>query len=81
VLGIMLYTHIYMEIVLRGFNVAYNGHQRRVLSGLSPEMILRQRLEFKPALANPIYKPPIPSIIKRALRVVAHAKEVSQPDS
>ena len=52
-----------------------------MLDGLSPEMVLRQRLESNPALANPTYKPPSPSVIKRALRVVADAKEVSHPDS
>ena len=81
VLGITLYSHNDLEIVLRGFNVAYNSRRQRVLAGLSPEMVLRQRLEADPTLANPTYKPPSPSIIKRALRVVADAKEVSQPDS
>ena len=80
VLGITLYSHADLEIVLRGFNAAYNGRRQRVLKGLSPEMVLRQRLDTDPALANPTYKPPSPSIIKRALRVVADAKEVSHPD-
>jgi hypothetical protein len=44
-------------------------------------MVLRQRLEAEFALANPAYKPPSPTSIKRALRVVADAKEVSHPDS
>ena len=81
VLGITLYNHSDLEIVLRGFNVAYNERRQRVLNGLAPEMVLRQRPEADPALANPNYKPPSPSIIKRALRVVADANEVSQPDS
>ncbi|MGU3330857.1 hypothetical protein ACLBXB_28540, partial [Methylobacterium mesophilicum] len=42
---------------------------------------LRQRLEADPALANPTYRPPSSTIIKRALRVVADAKEVSHPDT
>ena len=67
--------------MLRGFNVAYNGRRQRVLDGLSPEMVLRHRLEADLALANPTHKPPSPSVIKRALRVVADAKEVSHPDS
>jgi C4-dicarboxylate-specific signal transduction histidine kinase len=46
-----------------------------------PEMVLRQRLEAEPALANPTDKPPNRTIIKRALQVVADAKEVSHPDS
>lgn len=81
VLGIMIYSHADLEIVLRGFNAAYNGRRQRVLNGLSPEMVLRQRLEANPALANPTYRLPSPSLFKRALRIVADAKEVSQPDS
>jgi transposase InsO family protein len=81
VLGITLYSHSDLEIVLRGFNAAYNSCRQRALNGLSPEMVLRQRLEAQPALANPTYKPPNRTIIKRALQVVAHAKEVSHPDN
>ncbi|MGU3422917.1 integrase core domain-containing protein [Methylobacterium sp. D54C] len=81
VLGITLYSHAELEIVLRGFNAAYNGRRQRVLSGLSPEMLLRQRLETDPALANPTYRPPSPNLIKRALRIVEDAKEVSHPDN
>ena len=81
VLGIMIYSHADLAIVLRGFNAAYNGRRQRVLNGLSPEMVLRQRLEADPALANPTDRPPSPNLIKRALRIVADAKEVSHPDS
>ena len=81
VLGLMIYSHADLEIVLRGFNAAYNGRRQRVLEGLSPEMVLRQRLEAEPALANPTHRPPSPSLIKRALRIVADAKEVSHPDT
>ena len=77
----MIYSHADLEIVLRGFNAAYNGRCQRVLEGLSPEMVLRQRLKDDPALANPTYRPPSPSFIKRALRIVADAKEVSHPDT
>jgi len=80
-LGITLYSHADLEDVLRGFNAAYNGCQQRVLNALSPEMVLRQRLEADPALANPTYKPPSRSLIKRALRIVEDAKEVSHPDT
>jgi hypothetical protein len=79
--GITLYSHADLEIVLRGFNLAYNGRRQRVLDGLSPEMVLRQRLEADPALANPTYRPPSPSLIKRALRIVEDAEEDSHPDS
>ncbi|MDN3573956.1 IS481 family transposase, partial [Methylobacterium longum] len=81
VVGITLYRHADLEIVLRGFNAAYNGRRQRVLNGLSPEMVLRQRLEADPALANPTYRQPSSSLIKRALRIVEEAKEVSHPDS
>lgn len=67
--------------MLRGFNAAYNGRRQRVLKGLSPEMVLRQRIEADPTLANPAYRPLKPSILRNALRIVADAKEVSQPDS
>lgn len=80
VLGITLYSHANLEIVLRGFNAAYNGRRQRVLNGLSPEMVLRERLKAKPELANSTYKPPSPSLIKQALRIVEDAKEVSHPD-
>jgi hypothetical protein len=79
VLGITLYSHADLQIVLHGFNAAYNRRRQRVLDGLSPEMVPRQRLDADPALAYPIYKPP--SLIKRALRIVEHAKEGSHPDT
>src|SRR3954453_5944832 len=71
VLGITLYSHSDLEIVLRGFNAAYNGRRQRVLKGLSPDVVLRERLKANPELAKPAYKPPSPSLIKRALRIVA----------
>ena len=80
-LGITLYSHSDLKIVLRGFNAAYNSRRQRVLNGLSPEIVLRQRLEAEPALANPTDKPPNRISIKRALQVVAHPKEISHPDS
>ena len=81
VLGIMIYSHSDLETVLRGFSVAYNARRQRVLKGLSPEMVLRHRLEADPSLVNPNYNPPEPGYINRALRIVVNAKEVSQPDT
>ena len=81
VLGITIYSHRDLETVLRGFNAAYNRRRQRVLKGLSPEMVLRQRLEADPALINPSYRPLKPGILRKALRIVADAKEVSQPDT
>ncbi|MGW8788824.1 integrase core domain-containing protein, partial [Heyndrickxia sporothermodurans] len=70
VLEITLYSHGDLEIVLRGFNAAYNGRRQRALDGLSTERVLRPRLDVGPALANPTNKPPRPSFISRALRIV-----------
>ena len=81
VLGITIYSHRDHETVLRGFNAAYNRRSQRVLKGLSPEMVLRQRLEADPALDNRAYTPLKPSILCKALRILADAKEVLQPDS
>ena len=80
VLGITIYSHRDLETVLRGFNAAYNGRRQRVLKGFSPTMVLRQRLDANPALANPAFKPPDPRVLRKALRIVADAKEVSHPD-
>jgi hypothetical protein len=51
------------------------------LDGLSPETVLRQRLEAAPALAYPTCRPPNPSVLERDLRSVADARAVSQPGS
>lgn len=61
VLGITLYSHRDLEIVLRGFSATYNGRRQRVLNGFSPEMLLlRRRLEADPTLTNPAFRPPWP---------------------
>ena len=69
--------HADLEIVLRGFNVAYNSRRQRVLNELSSEMVLRQRLKANPELANLTCRPPSANLIKRALQIVSDAKEVS----
>jgi transposase InsO family protein len=81
VLGITIYSHRDLETVLAGFNVAYNSRRQRVLKGRSPDMVLHARLATKPDLASPLTKPPDPEALPRALQVIAHAKEVSHPDS
>ena len=81
VLGIMIYSYQDLDILLAGFNVAYNVRRQRVLKGLSPEMVLHQRLKDKPALTRTAAKKADPAALDRALKVVAGAKEVSQPDS
>jgi hypothetical protein len=42
---------------------------------------VRSRLAAEPKLANRRAKPPDPGALPQALQVVAHAKEVSHPDS
>lgn len=81
VLGITIHSHAKLATVLHGFNQAYNARRQRVLDGLSPEMILQQRLSARPALANPRYKPPKAGAMKAALHIIADANEVSQPDN
>jgi transposase InsO family protein len=63
VAGITLYSHADLEIVLRGFNAAYNSRRQRVLNGPSPPIVPRRRFEADPVLANPSYRPPNPSVI------------------
>jgi hypothetical protein len=42
---------------------------------------VQRRLAAEPNLANIRFKPPDPHALPNALRVVAHAKEVSHPDN
>lgn len=57
VLGINVSGHDDLEVLLTGFNHAYNRQRQRVLSGVSPLDTVRQRLENNSCLANPCYKP------------------------
>jgi hypothetical protein len=52
-----------------------------VLKGASPEQVVQRRLAAEPKLANRRYKPPDSDALPPALQVVAHAKEVSHPDT
>jgi hypothetical protein len=67
--------------LLKGFNQAYNRRRQRVLKGASPEQVVQRRLAAEPKLADVRFKPPDPRAHPQALQVVAHAKEVSHPDS
>lgn len=80
VLGITLYRHRDLETVLAGLNTADNGRRQRALKSRSPDLVLRDRLKAKPALAKPTTKPPDPDALPKALQVVASTKEVSHPD-
>ena len=82
VLGITLHSHRDLEILLHGFNRAYNARRQRVLGGLSPDEAVRRRLEAEPRLASRRYEPPSdPCLLPKALLVVAAAKDVSRPDT
>jgi transposase InsO family protein len=82
VLGITIASHGDLETLLRGFNQAYNARRQRVLKGQSPERVVRERLSAVTARANPNHDPPFdPCILPKALQVIAHAKDVSHPDT
>src|SRR5215203_5578907 len=42
VLGITIYSHTDLEPLLHGFNQAYNARRQRVLTGASPDEVVRQ---------------------------------------
>jgi len=82
VLGMTIHSHRDLEILLRGFNRAYNARRQRVLGGVSPDAVVRRRMKANPKLANTRYEPPSePCVLPKALIVVAAAKDVSHPDS
>ena len=82
VLGITIHSHRDLEVLLRGFNRAYNARRQRVLGGVSPDAAVRRRMEAKPQLASERYEPPSdPCVLPKTLLVVAAAKDVSHPDS
>jgi transposase InsO family protein len=82
VLGITLHSHADLEILLEGFNRAYNARRQRVLGGRSPETVVRERLAVVPTRANSHHDPPFnPSTLPKALQVIARAKDVSHPDN
>jgi transposase InsO family protein len=81
VLGITIHSHADLEVLLKGFNRAYNARRQRVLSGISPDEAVRQRIKTNPKLVSKSYQPPSdPCVLPKALLVVAAAKEVSHPD-
>jgi len=82
VLGITIHSHRDLEILLHGFNRAYNARRQRVLGGLSPDEAVRRRLEAEPRLASRRYQPPSdPCTLPKALLIVEAVKDVSHPDS
>jgi hypothetical protein len=58
VLGITIYNQAELEILLHGFNRAYNARRQRVLGAISPDEAVRRRLEAKPRLTSRRYERP-----------------------
>ena len=82
VLGITIYNHRDLEVLLQGYNRAYNGRRQRVLGALSPIEAVRRRLEDEPRLASRSYEPlSDPCTLPKALLIVGAAKDVSHPDT
>ena len=82
VLGITVASHQDLETLLRSFNQAYNARRQRVLKGRSPERVVQERLGAVPTRANSSHDPPFdPYILPRVLQVIAHAKDISHPNS
>jgi transposase InsO family protein/transposase-like protein len=81
VLGITVAGHRDLELLLVGFNQAYNARRQRVLHGRSPGEVVRERLKCCKDLANPDHRAVTGrQAIGTARRIVEAAKEVSQPD-
>ena len=78
-------THLTLECLLKGYNLAYNARRQRVLDGRSSDEVVSERLTARPELTNPTYRPPDPcSLTKTKIAAqlkVFSAKEVSQPDT
>ena len=81
VLSITVGNHRDLERLLRGYNQAYNLRRQRVLRGRAPTDVIAERLRWRPELTNPDCHPSDSSALATAMRVVAAAKEVSQPDN
>ena len=82
VLGITVSSHDDLELLLTGFNHAYNHRRQRVLSGVSPIDTVRQRFEHNSRKANPCYKPANSNdIMPKVEEILHYANDVSQPDS
>ena len=81
VLGINVAGHADLEILLAGFNRAYNRRRQRVLHGSSPHQKVEERIALAPTLANPLYKPTAQDdLMAKVDDVLYYANDVSQPD-
>src|SRR4028118_1916182 len=82
VLGITIHSHADLEVLLKGFNRAYNARRQRVLDGISPDEAVRQGMKANTKLVSKDHQPPSdPCVLPKALLVVAAAKDVSHPDT
>src|SRR5918993_1570800 len=82
VLGITIHSHADLEILLQGFNRAYHARRQRVLTGVSPDEAVRQRMKANPKPARTHHQPPPdPCLLPQTPLVVADAKDVSHPDN
>ena len=76
VMGINVAGHADLEILLTGFNRAYN-----VLHGTSPCQKVEERIGLMPALANPLYKPTAPDdLMAKVDDILYYPNDLSQPD-
>jgi len=82
VLGINVGGHAALEVLLAGFNRAYNRRRQRVLEGSSPHQKVEERIRLMPSLANPLYRPTTPDdLMAKVDDVLYYANDVSQPDN
>ena len=82
VLGITVAGQADLEVLLTGFNRAYNQRRQRVLEGSSPHQKVEERIRLMPSLANPLYRPTAPDdLMAKVDDVLYHANDVSQPDN
>ena len=81
VLPVCVSSHKDLEILLRGFCLAYNHRLQRVLGGITPAQCIMSWLEKHPASRNPDYvKPANRDIMKPVDEILDYPNDVSQPD-
>ena len=82
VLGINVAGHADLEILLTGFNHAYNQRPQRVLDAKTPIDTVHERIEIDARLANPLYRRSKPDdVMAKVNDILYFANDVSQPDS
>jgi len=83
VLGINIAGHVDLEVLLTGFNYAYNRRRQRVLNGLSPIDRVDERLKLNDRLGSKLYRPTAnqDNLFNEVDRVLYYANDVPQPDS